>query len=454
MSLFLARPPQDDDELWWLVKAMWGYEIPRKAVCEGHVAPFTAFADAYFARYPVTLWKASRGFGGKSTMMGVLTLTESVSLGAQVTVLGGSASQSQRVHEVTHEMWDAPRAPVKLLKDDPTQFKTKLQNGAWIVALMASQKSVRGPHPQRLRLDEVDEMELEIFEAAQGQPMDARGLMSQTVISSTHQYPNGTMTTLLKRAKEKGWPINEWCWRESLEPHGWLTQSMVDRKRTEVSNMMWDTEYDLQEPSFAGRAINTEAVDWAFAPELGSYEGSADERIIIAQPDPMGEYVTGVDWAKERDWTIVATYRVDVEPWQMVAFLRTGRKPWPQMVADVEQRVQMYGGRLVHDATGLGDVLDDLIDYDRMKVKDFVLRGRQREGCFNEYISGIEQRAVQAPRIKFVHDEHRYATANDLFGSGHPPDSFIAGALAWSERRHQSPLVSPVLVTKRSYWNM
>jgi len=351
-------------------------------------------------------------------------------------------------------MWDSPRAPIKLLKDDPTQFKTKLQNGAWIVALMASQKSVRGPHPQRLRLDEVDEMELEIFEAAQGQPMDARGLQAQTVISSTHQYPDGTMTTLLKRAKDKGWPINEWCWRESLEPHGWLTQSMVDRKRIEVSDMMWDTEYDLQEPSFAGRAINTEAVDWCFSPTLGQYAGDIDERLIFAQPDPMGEYVTGVDWAKEKDWTIVATYRTDTDPWQMVAFLRTGRKPWPQMVADVEQRVHMYGGRLVHDATGLGDVLDDLISYDRNKVKDYVLRGQQREGCFNEYISGIEQRAVRGPRIEFAHDEHRYATANDLFGSGHPPDSFIAGALAWSDRRRQVPLVSPVSVTKGSYWSL
>jgi hypothetical protein len=39
---------------------------------------------------------------------------------------------------------------------------------------MASQASVRGPHPHRLRLDEVDEMALDIFDAAMGQTLEGR----------------------------------------------------------------------------------------------------------------------------------------------------------------------------------------------------------------------------------------------------------------------------------------
>lgn len=721
MALIIARPPENRDELWMYVKAMWGFEIPRHNVCPDHSAPFDAFAEAFFGEAPISLWKASRGFGGKSTLMGVLSLTEAVALGAQVTVLGGSASQSQRVHEVTHEMWYSDRAPKNLLKDDPTQFKTKLKGGAWITALMASQKSVRGPHPQRLRLDEVDEMEMEIFEAAQGQPMDARGLLAQTVISSTHQYPNGchkqgtlilthrgevpiekvkegdyvptrsgwrqvldtvfngyqtvgtielsngrtlsstldhpiavgdrwvefgdltvgqevdgispdlvvgqikvgpwdhaspgpptpgllsgsdplaglaqtaarlvgagvgpgvfvpvgavgladvggsgpdssddvlplgdslqmggvdagsvtaevvefkplrdraneadvsppvrsavevlpvnppvalslgslplpalpdylgsaqepvsvisvhagtvvptydihvdgqheyvaegvvvhnTMTKLLKRANQKGWPVHHWCWRESVgtEEHpGWLSMEAITRKKHEVSETMWNTEYDLQEPSHAGRAINTEAVEFMFDPELGVYEGDLDERLIFELPVDEGTYVTGVDWAKELDWTIMSTWRTDVNPWRRVAFLRTGRKPWPQMVGDLQTRLDMFGGLLVHDATGLGDVLDDLIIYDRNKTTDFVLRGRQREAAFNEFVSGVEQRAMTGPRVKFAFEELKYATANDLYGSGHPPDSFVADALAWSRRNAYIPLVSPAAILK------
>lgn len=446
------RPPEDDDELWWLVKAVWGFEIPRRAICDGHRAPFDAFADAYFGRHPIGIWKASRGFGGKSTLLGVLALTEAAILGAQVTVLGGSAAQSMRVHEVTHEMWDAPRAPKALLKGDPTRFSTRLINGAWIVALMASQRSVRGPHPQRLRLDEVDEMEIELFEGAQGQPMDARGLQANTVVSSTHQYPDGTMTEVLRRANEKGWPVYEWCWKESLEDHGgWLTNSMVERKKIEVSKAMWDTEYDLQEPSFEGRAIDSEKVEKAYDPALGVFKGDLEQQILIEEPQEGATYVTGVDWAKERDWTIVRTFRTDVEPWVEVAFLRTGRKPWPAMVADVELRLIRYGGWLVHDATGLGDVVDDLITYERRLVKDVVLRGREREATFTEYIGGIEQEAMVSPRIEYAYNEHKYVTQKDLFGAGHPPDTFIAGALAWSIRRKLFiPTLSPANIGVRN----
>jgi hypothetical protein len=300
-------------------------------------------------------------------------------------------------------------------------------------------------------------MDLDLFEAAQGQPMDGRGLKSQTVVSSTHQYPDGTMTELLKRGNEKGWPIYHWCWRESVgneEFPGWLTMEMVERKKMEVSERMWEVEYDLQEPSFDGRAIETAYVDKAFDPTIGVYDGDLDEHIIVEEPMPDGAYITGVDWAKEKDWTIIRTFRVDENPWREVAFLRTGRKSWPQMVADLDKRLAAYGGFCVHDATGIGDVIDDLIEYDRRKVKDVVLRGRERESVFTEYIAGIEQFAIKSPRIQFAYSEHKYTTQKDLFGSGHPPDTFIAGALAWSMRRKSATLyVSPAnIVRAESPW--
>src|SRR3982750_4551276 len=95
----MNRLPQDDDELWWTVFGLWGYRIPRVAVCPGHVAPFTAFCDAYFARSTTAIWKASRGLGGKSRTLGILGLTEAALLGCEVSILGGSSAQSLNVHE-------------------------------------------------------------------------------------------------------------------------------------------------------------------------------------------------------------------------------------------------------------------------------------------------------------------------------------------------------------------
>ena len=65
----------------------------------------------------------------------------------------------------------------------------------------------------------------------------------------------------------------------------------------------------------------------------GWFEGAKDEYVTLEEPVEGATYVTGVDWAKENDWTIMRTYRTDVDPWVEVAFLRTGRKPWPEMVA-------------------------------------------------------------------------------------------------------------------------
>lgn len=431
----IGRPPQTDDELWMLVATLWNVEIPRTPVCPGHSSPFHAFAEAFFARSPISVWKASRGFGGKTTLMGTLALTESAILGAEITILGGSAAQSLRVHEVVQESMASPFAPADMLAKEPTRYDTTFTNGGHVRALTASQRSVRGPHPQRLRLDEIDEMEIEIFDASMGQPMNSKSVMAQTVASSTHQYPDKTMTEILKRAKRNMWPVHEWCYRETIEPHGWLSQAELARKKTEVSEAMWLIEYDLQEPSFEGRAIDPYKVDEAFNPEIGYWDGRPGEYIELEAPDEDERYVTGVDWAKEQDWTVIRTFKVgkDGEPWKEVAFERIGRMPWPEMVERADRRISRYGGVGVHDATGLGNVVADLM---RNDVRGVVMAGRARQDIFSEYVSGIENGEIVSPRINYAYEEHKYCQLEDLYGRGHPPDSIVAGALAWSMRSY------------------
>ena len=131
--------------------------------------------------------------------------SKAVTLGADVTVLGGSGQQSERVLETLAQIWRDRSGIQYLFASGPGVRRTTLTFGNTITALPASQTAVRGPHPQRLRIDEADEMSLPLLEAAQGQPMDRSDVQAQTVISSTHQYPDGTMTTLLQRAASQGW---------------------------------------------------------------------------------------------------------------------------------------------------------------------------------------------------------------------------------------------------------
>ena len=151
--------------------------------------------------------------------------------------------------ECLHRLLAAGQVPPAWLASAPTFTKITLAWGNTIQALTASQTAVRGAHPTRLLLDEIDEMELRILEAAQGQPMDRNGVRAQTVMSSTHQYPDGTVTAMRRRAAELGWPVSEWCYRETREPHGWLSEDQVTRKRGELSRTMWESSTNSRNPA-------------------------------------------------------------------------------------------------------------------------------------------------------------------------------------------------------------
>jgi len=420
-------PLQSDEELRLFVRKAWGVQIPDVQVCPNHTTPWRAFADAYFARDSVSVWKASRGLGGKSYLLALLGLTEAATLKANVNILGGSGEQSENVHNYCQAFWGYESAPSGLLVSDPARRHTQLAWGNAIKALTASQRSVRGPHPQRLRLDEIDEMDLAIFDAAMGQTMEGdTGIAAQTVASSTHQYADGTMTEVIKRAEEKGWPVYEWCYKETMQ--GWLTEAEVERKRGEVTAAMWQVEYDLQEPSPEDRAIQPDAVEAMFRIGLGEFDGNNGEYIEAEAPVWNGEYVTGADWAKSQDWTIIFTIRHDVTPARVVAFERLGRRPWPAMIARFDWQVRRFPGRAAHDKTGLGTVVDDLLEDDALGV---IMAGRARSDMLTNYIAAIEGGHLISPKIQFMYHEHRFASVNDVYGSGHLPDTIAAGAVAW-----------------------
>ncbi len=474
-----------DDQLWGWVERYCGIRIPRTAVCEHHVAPFDAFAYAYFARGNRCVWKASRGFGGKTVLLAALSFTEAITLRAHVNLLGGSLEQSQRVHEymsgqgttLPSAFWACARAPSQLLVTNPSAKKTQLSNGGYIKVLAASQRSVRGPHPQRLRGDEIDEMDQAIWDAAQGQPMEARGIAEQTVGSSTHQYTDGTMTRELDQAAERGWSVFEWCYKETMASDGFITAAMVERKRSTVPVAMFASEYDLQEPVPEGRAIDTASVDRMFDRSLGYILGKQslqphiferplweahrdwqeftddshetvqldDDRIerrltkdgkriqkvrdtVRALPEYAHvRYAMGTDWGKQRDHTVSVVVRADVHPMRVVAWLNMVRHPYPVMFEQVDALTELFSARAGHDKLGLGTVADDFV---REGTRGINLLGKRRAKAFSGYIVSVEQGDYVSPYIDVLYRALKLVTTEDLYTErGHPPDAFIASVL-------------------------
>lgn len=415
-------------DLWLWVHSQLGVSIPFEPVCPGHCSPWDVFRDAFFAVHPVMVVKASRGFGGKSFNMSTLGITEATLLGAEVNVLGGSGQQAQRVLDTMARLWDYESAPRDLITADSLHVKA-LSNGGRVQALMASQKSVRGPHPQRLRIDEVDEMDLALLDAALGQPMTRGDVPAQVLISSTHQHSDGTMTECLKRVASRGWKRYEYCFRETQEPRGWLSAHQIALTRSIITEEMWQTEYEGQEPNPGARAIPPAAVEAMFRTDLGTFRGADGEYIEIEPPQQGASYSHGADWAKKVDRTIISTLRTDCRPAKLVAFEAMRRLPWPVMVNKFENRVTRYGGNASHDATGIGDVVHDQIH--RAVAEPVILVGRERQDTLTEYFAACERGEIVAPRIDLAYSEHKYASVDDVYGSGHLPDTMCANALAY-----------------------
>jgi len=438
--------PQTDDQLWDYVDRTWGVHIPRVQVCPHHVAPFAAFADAYFVRGgSLHIFEGSRGFSGKSYLLALLGLTLACTRGGSVNILGGSGEQSRRVHAYMERAWQHAGAPRHLLDGAPQAMRTRLADGSTIQCLMASSTSIRGGHPVALLLDECDEFSLPLFDAAMGQTLAQPGRPAVTVAASTHHYSEGVMTELKRRAAQQtGFVLRAWCYQETLAPHGWLDPAEVERKRLEVPAAMFRSEYDLQEPAPEHRAIQPAAVQAMFDPARGRYRGGQQERIEVEAPRPDALYAHGADWARVQDMTEIVTLRADTLPYCLVAYERMHRLPWPQMVACFDARILRYRGRsghadlAMHDKTGLGDVVDG---YLTQPARGMVLAGRARADLFSECVAGLERHEIVSPMIDSLYSQLYYCTVEDLYGSGHPPDGFVALALAYraAKARHRLP---------------
>lgn len=440
LDLGIPRPQTPTELAAWLLNTL-GVRIPDKACCAGHQSPWAAFCDAYFVYHPATLWKASRGFGGKTYLMALLALTEALTLRASVSILGGSGEQAIRAHEYIRTFRADPRIDKRAFMSDSTDTRTKLLWGNRIIALMASMRAVSGPHPQRLRIDECDLVDLPLLDQALGQPMSKDGVQAHVLFSSAHYVPDGTLTELFKRAQHNGWGTFEWCFEESAQPHGWLDPAEIKRQRGLVTAAMWAVQYVGQEPSPEGRAIILEKVERMFMGAEIAGEGDEFHYREFEPPVPGASYSTAADWAGGQrrgtsktpsagDFVEIATLRDDCVPLRLVAYQRFRRLPSPAIIARFQHQCGRYPGTAAHDATGGGQYMDGFM---QEGVAPEIMVGLRRAAMFTDYIVSVENEEIVAPRIQTLYRQHKFLVNNDLYGSGHPPDGVVAMAIA---RKH------------------
>jgi hypothetical protein len=201
------------EELLRFCEVFWGIKIPRQRVCPDHSCLAEYITAAWFEDSLNCVCWANRG-GGKTMAGALVTWLESVfKAGCETKVLGGSGEQSLRMYNHIKKFNSEPFR--HLARGEALKTYTELLNGSSIQILTASTKSVRGPHPQKLRLDEIDE---KIYEAALLIPLSSGGIEASTHIYSTMHKSYGLMNQVIEGAAQSGYRIFKWCVLDVLEP--------------------------------------------------------------------------------------------------------------------------------------------------------------------------------------------------------------------------------------------
>ena len=253
-----------------------------------HKSPLDALWGAYSEEDSFSIWYAMRG-SGKTRDLAILGWLESVfKPHCWTTVLGGSLEQSIKAVAYTNELWNMPTVAHlrnKLLVNGQVAgrgFKTT--HGSQFQALAASTKSIRGPHPQKLRLDEVDEMEEKIYLGALGQPKSNYGILDNVIISSTLHNAFGLMSEIIDNRYEIGAKLYAWCINEVIGKRGFWTLAEFERKIKQCTKAMVDAEYLLKRPKVGETIFEFDSIDRAYN------RGRND----IFEPKVFTE--AGIDW--------------------------------------------------------------------------------------------------------------------------------------------------------------
>ncbi|WP_428387539.1 terminase large subunit domain-containing protein [Mucisphaera sp.] len=221
LRLIQTACPHTPHQLHRFVHLGLGVNITRQPLLDDSNAPFDYLAASFFADHhpanqlppnlhnlpaDLVVW-ASRG-SGKTMLGAIATLLDLLfKQGIQLRILGGSLDQSLRMHEHLLRLLHAPLlhdtqpgSDNAILATAPTQRSLTLSNGSRVELLAQSHRSIRGTRVHRLRCDEVDEFQTDIWQAAQlttrsGTCGDWQVRGSVHALSTAHR-PSGLMATL------------------------------------------------------------------------------------------------------------------------------------------------------------------------------------------------------------------------------------------------------------------
>lgn len=261
--------------------------------------------------------KGPRG-GGKSKMLGALGFVKWLLGLLNIIDMGGSLEQAKGVYNYFTGHIFASEAIANSLPDEPTMLRTKTDQGNYFRAVAASQKQVRGPHPDVLFIDEACEVKDELILSAM--PMVDSSPAPLVVMTSTFHKIFGLFQETWDNADALGWARLSWdifdvvqsfdpaIWDDAElnrqipdlaklreraagrtgDTEGWIPiANVIQAWREKPTLDYFDVEYMGSRPGTEGMVNDPEDVDACVVPDLESADLTYR---------PGAEVAAGLDW--------------------------------------------------------------------------------------------------------------------------------------------------------------
>jgi len=214
--------PKSRRELRNYVKVFLGIDIPAIPVCPEHNSPMDYlwhsfsldFAGNKGSKGDAVVW-ANRG-GGKTELAAIATLLDCLfKPNCQIRILAGSGEQAGRMYKyLTGFLGNGFEG---FLVGPVRKQNCHFVNGSAVEVLTQSANSVRGQHIQKLRCDEVELFDADVFAAAKFTTQSKDGIRAAMEMISTMHRPYGLMEKIVSSANEQGTAVFKWCLWEVIE---------------------------------------------------------------------------------------------------------------------------------------------------------------------------------------------------------------------------------------------
>ncbi len=191
--------PTTAEEINDVAELLLGVRFPSRSVCAHHDSPLDYMVASFIRQDDLLVW-ANRG-GGKTMLAAAATLFDGLFRGPmKIRVLGGSFDQSDRLAEYIREF--VIRRP-ELLDGPVRRDRVMLAGGSEIRMLAQSQRAVRGQHVQKIRCDEVDLFDSDVWQAVQFATRSIGRVRGSIEVLSTLHRQGGLMHRLVQEAQER-----------------------------------------------------------------------------------------------------------------------------------------------------------------------------------------------------------------------------------------------------------